>query len=274
MVNAWKPILAAIVIFAAGVVTGGLVLDVATPQPARAFPRTFNPDRGHHGAEHRLGSRMEGQLNWLMRRIPRALKLTDEQTAKVEAAFKEHDTNGQGTCDADELVGVLRSLDLLRIVPSVEETALHEMQVRTKAMRRRREPPGARDRDGARVRARAGPGPGRRRGAAAGARAAGRPRRPRRRPRRRADTEPPRALRAGLAPPQFRLPAPKRPLRRPGARWLPVRRAVRSRLAGLDAKRQRRRPERAAHEAHRPRALATGLRSRRGLRRHETSAGP
>ena len=89
MVNAWKPILAAIVIFAAGVVTGGLVLDVATPQPARAFPRTFNPDRGHHGVEHRHGSRMEGQLNWLMRCIQRDLKLTDEQTAKVEAAFKE-----------------------------------------------------------------------------------------------------------------------------------------------------------------------------------------
>ena len=69
MVNAWKPVLAAIVIFAAGVVTGSLVLDVATPQPARAFPRTFNPDRNHHGAEHRHGSRMEGQHNWLMRRI-------------------------------------------------------------------------------------------------------------------------------------------------------------------------------------------------------------
>ena len=81
--------MAAIVIFAAGVVTGGLVLDVATPQPARAFPRTFNPDRNHHGAEHRHGSRMEGQLNWLMRRIQRDLKLTDKQTAKVEAAFKE-----------------------------------------------------------------------------------------------------------------------------------------------------------------------------------------
>ena len=32
---------------------------------------------------------MEGQLNWLMRRIQRDLKLTDKQTAKVEAAFKE-----------------------------------------------------------------------------------------------------------------------------------------------------------------------------------------
>ena len=43
MVNAWKPVLAAIVIFAAGVVTGSLVLDVATPQPARAFPERLTP---------------------------------------------------------------------------------------------------------------------------------------------------------------------------------------------------------------------------------------
>ena len=142
------------------------------------------------------------------------------------------------------------------------------------ARRSRREPPSVGDRDGARVRARTGPRSIRRRGAASGARAAGRPRRPRRRRRRRADTEPPRALRAGLAPPQLCLPAPQRLVRRPGARGLPVRRAVRSRFAGVDATRQRRRPERVAHEADRPRTLATGLCSRRGLRRHETSAAP
>ena len=89
MVNAWKPILAAVVIFTAGVVTGALVSDVATPQPARAFPRNFSHDRNQHGAEHRHGSLIEGQLDWLMRRIQRDLKLTDEQTEKVEAAFKQ-----------------------------------------------------------------------------------------------------------------------------------------------------------------------------------------
>ena len=89
MVNAWKPILAAFVIFAAGVVTGSLVLDVSTPQPARAFPRNFNKDHTHFSSKHNHGSRMEGQLDWLMRRIQRDLKLTDEPTAKVDAAFKE-----------------------------------------------------------------------------------------------------------------------------------------------------------------------------------------
>ena len=84
MVNAWKPILAAVVIFAAGVVTGGFVVDFGAPKPPRAFPR----ERGPRNAEHPSGSRMEGQLNWLMKRIQRDLKLTDEQVAKVESAFK------------------------------------------------------------------------------------------------------------------------------------------------------------------------------------------
>ena len=77
MVNAWKPILAAVVIFAAGVVTGGFVVDFGEPKPPRAFPRERGP-----------GSRTEGQLNWLMKRIQLDLKLTDKQAATVESAFK------------------------------------------------------------------------------------------------------------------------------------------------------------------------------------------
>ena len=83
MVNAWKPILAAAVIFVAGVVTGGFVVDIGEPKPPRAFPR----ERGPRNAEHRPGSMMEGQLNWLMKRIKRDLNLTDDQAAKVESAF-------------------------------------------------------------------------------------------------------------------------------------------------------------------------------------------
>ena len=84
MVNAWKPILAAVVIFAAGVVTGGFVVDFGEPNPPRAFPR----ERGLRNAERGPGSRTEGQLNWLMKRIQRDLKLSDKQAAKVESAFK------------------------------------------------------------------------------------------------------------------------------------------------------------------------------------------
>ena len=84
MVNAWKPILAAAVIFAAGVVTGGFVVDFGAPKSLRAFPR----ERGPRNAERGPGSRTEGQLNWLMKRIQRDLKLTDKQAATVESAFK------------------------------------------------------------------------------------------------------------------------------------------------------------------------------------------
>jgi hypothetical protein len=84
VVNAWKPILAAVVIFAAGVVTGGFVVDFGAPKSLRAFPR----ERGPRNAERGPGSQMEGQLNWLMKRIQRDLKLTDKQAATVESAFK------------------------------------------------------------------------------------------------------------------------------------------------------------------------------------------
>ena len=84
MVNAWKPILAAVVSFAAGVVTGNFMEDRGESKPPRAFPREHGP----RNAEHRPGSRMEGQLNWLMKRIQRDLHLNDAQAAKVESAFK------------------------------------------------------------------------------------------------------------------------------------------------------------------------------------------
>ena len=84
MVNAWKPILAAVVIFAAGVVTGNFMVDRGESKPPRAFPREHGP----RNAAHRPGSRMEGQLNWLMKRIQRDLHLNDAQAAKVESAFK------------------------------------------------------------------------------------------------------------------------------------------------------------------------------------------
>ena len=88
MVNVWKPILAAVVIFAAGVVTGGFVLDHDEIKPPQAFPRQFPREHGSRKTEHRPGSRMEGQLDWLMKRIQRDLQLTDSQAAKVESAFK------------------------------------------------------------------------------------------------------------------------------------------------------------------------------------------
>ena len=48
MVTAWKPILAAIVIFVAGVLTGSFTIDLTTPKPARAFPRDFSAGSGFY----------------------------------------------------------------------------------------------------------------------------------------------------------------------------------------------------------------------------------
>ena len=89
MVTAWKPILAAIIIFVAGVLTGSFVVNFTMPQPARAFPRDFSPDRQKQNSTHRAGDRVEGQLQWLMRRMQRDLKLSDEQAEKIQVAFKE-----------------------------------------------------------------------------------------------------------------------------------------------------------------------------------------
>jgi len=89
MVTAWKPILAAIIIFVAGGLTGSFIVDFSTPEPARAFPRELSQDTQKQNNRHRPGARVEGQLEWLMRRMQRDLKLSDNQTEKIQAAFKE-----------------------------------------------------------------------------------------------------------------------------------------------------------------------------------------
>ena len=127
----------------------GIISNFAKIKPITGAEAAFHPDR-YIEKDEALRARVFSLFSRIEKdgdKVLDYLELADYLDSKgeqlprpqVEAAFKEHDTNGQGTCDADELVGVLRSLDLLRIVPSVEETALHEMQVRTKAMRRRRE---------------------------------------------------------------------------------------------------------------------------------------
>ena len=60
------------------------MVDFGALKSLRAFP----PDRSPRNAERGPGSRTEGQLNWLMKRIQRDLKLTDKQAATVESAFK------------------------------------------------------------------------------------------------------------------------------------------------------------------------------------------
>jgi hypothetical protein len=136
VVNAWKPILAAVVIFAAGVVTGGFVVDFGAPKPPRAFPR----ERGPRNAERGPGSRTEGQLNWLMKRIQLDLKLTDKQAATVESAFKA--SREEMKLTFEELRPRMRASteklkESLRDDLTEEQIAKFEKYLRPEAMRER-----------------------------------------------------------------------------------------------------------------------------------------
>ena len=73
--NTWKPILAALVIFAAGVVTGGLTVNLRK-QPAAKKP---------------VAMPREGQLRELSRRMQAELDLTPEQRKKFAEIMKQHD---------------------------------------------------------------------------------------------------------------------------------------------------------------------------------------
>jgi Spy/CpxP family protein refolding chaperone len=81
-VNAWKHILAVLVIFAAGVVTGGLTVTLRQPQqkgsktsPARIKQPVTMP--------------REGQLRELSRRMQSELELTPEQWERIETIIRE-----------------------------------------------------------------------------------------------------------------------------------------------------------------------------------------
>src|SRR5206468_6388262 len=78
--NAWKPILAALVIFAAGVVTGGLT--VTARQPRLPHPE---------GAQTKRPTALprEGQLRELSRRVQKELGLTPVQREQIEAIIHE-----------------------------------------------------------------------------------------------------------------------------------------------------------------------------------------
>jgi len=78
--NAWKPILAALVIFAAGVVTGGLTVTARQPRlPHPAGAQTKRP----------TALPREGQLRELSRRVQKELGLTPVQREQIEAIIHE-----------------------------------------------------------------------------------------------------------------------------------------------------------------------------------------
>lgn len=74
MVNTWKVVLATVVIFAAGVLTGGLTARLQHRAEERLRP----------GADAWMLPRLE-----FLRRAQRELDLTDEQRRQIEAIFRE-----------------------------------------------------------------------------------------------------------------------------------------------------------------------------------------
>jgi len=91
-VNAWKPILAALVIFAAGVVTGGLTVNLRNP-PA--------PPKGTVAVKKPAVMPREGQLRELSRRMQAELDLTPEQRRRTEAII--HDSQERMKTLRDEI---------------------------------------------------------------------------------------------------------------------------------------------------------------------------
>ena len=78
--NTWKPILAALVIFAAGVVTGGLTVKLRQPRL---------PHPGSGQVKKTAGLPREAQLRELSRRMQAELDLTHEQRGRIEAMIRE-----------------------------------------------------------------------------------------------------------------------------------------------------------------------------------------
>ena len=81
--NAWKPILAAIVIFGAGVGTGALVVRRAAPLPP-PLPQKGSSSAQSTGAAAPRDLRLE-----FLRRAQRELDLTPDQRERVDKIIKE-----------------------------------------------------------------------------------------------------------------------------------------------------------------------------------------
>jgi hypothetical protein len=83
VVNNWKPILAALTIFAAGFVTGGLTLGGHRPDPDRA-----EPARGDNRKGPKPERSKEGHLRDLCGRLELELRLTPVQRERIEEIIR------------------------------------------------------------------------------------------------------------------------------------------------------------------------------------------
>ncbi len=90
--NSWKPILAALVIFAAGVVTGGLTVNLRTKPQApglRAFEQRASPAQNWDNRIRELGKRMERQLDLTAEQRGRIETIVRESQRRIKGVFEE-----------------------------------------------------------------------------------------------------------------------------------------------------------------------------------------
>lgn len=103
--NAWKVILATLVIFVAGVVTGGLLVSYSD-NVLRHPHKTAGPEAPKHNAQTTAASRDARPLlapiflirKEFLERLDRELKLTPEQRGRIEKIISEGQDRIKGVC--------------------------------------------------------------------------------------------------------------------------------------------------------------------------------
>lgn len=143
MVSTWKPVLAALVIFAAGVVTGAFTIQL---RRARPLPSPANRTERATAPRPWLSTRAEAQLRELAQRMAQELDLTPVQRERVEKLL--HESQGRMRAIAEEVAP--RTREELRHVREqlraeltpAQRRKLDELMKAREAAGRRPAPPG------------------------------------------------------------------------------------------------------------------------------------
>jgi Spy/CpxP family protein refolding chaperone len=138
-VKEWKVILATLVIFGAGVLTGGLLVHQTNRVPGRPFP-SFGPGQpqlGQAGQPNQFGSQRippNEQRMELLRHMTRQLELSQEQRKKVERIISDSQTRTKTLWEpvAAKMNDELRKTDdrIREVLTSEQQQKFDEMRAR------------------------------------------------------------------------------------------------------------------------------------------------
>jgi Spy/CpxP family protein refolding chaperone len=134
-VKEWKVILATLVIFGAGVVTGGLLVHQTQRPAGRPFP-VFGGGQLQPGQPGQFGQRVppNEQRTEFLRHITRQLELTPEQREKVEAIIRD---SQQRTKNLWEPVAAKMGAELRKTDDRIREVLTPEQRQKFDEMRAR-----------------------------------------------------------------------------------------------------------------------------------------